>query len=224
MQLGNRVLVLAPHPDDEVLGVGGTIARFAAEGAEIYIAILTKGYPPAFDNKSVRRARSEAVAAGIALGARKTIFLSLPAAALDTVAHRKINARLVELYQATHPDVLFIPFNGDIHLDHQRIFHSALVACRPNSVGRPKSIYAYETLSESNWNAPYLTPGFSPNVFVDISEHLEKKLKAMRLYRSQLKSFPHERSLETIRALALLRGSTAGCSAAESFVLVRQVI
>lgn len=137
--------------------------------------------------------------------------------------HADLNAALIEVFDDVRPDVVFVPFTGDLHLDHQRIFSSTLVAGRPSSAWTPRAIYAYETLSETNWNAPYVTPGFAPNVFVDISEHLEAKLAAMAEYASQLKPPPHERSLEALRALATLRGATVGYAAAEAFVLVREI-
>ncbi|NTV73836.1 MAG: PIG-L family deacetylase, partial [Holophaga sp.] len=114
-------------------------------------------------------------------------------------------------------------FPGDLHRDHQLVFHSALVAARPGSAGFPRRLYAYETLSETNWNAPQLTPGFIPNHFVDISGTLEDKLDAFALFRSQVRPPPHERSLETLRALAVLRGATVGLAAAEAFVTIRTV-
>jgi N-acetylglucosamine malate deacetylase 1 len=221
--MNRRILVIAPHPDDEVLGAGGTIARFADEGAEVYVAIMTKGYPPDFPEELNQTDRQEALAAHQVLGVKETLFLSLPAAQLDTVPHRDINAQLSELIHKIQPNTLFVPFIGDIHMDHQLVFLSSLVAARPNHPDAPKAIYAYETLSETNWNAPYLTANFVPNVFVDISPYLETKLEAMRMYASQIKLFPNERSEETLRALATLRGSTVGRFAAEAFCLIRQI-
>jgi LmbE family N-acetylglucosaminyl deacetylase len=218
-----RVLVIAPHPDDEVLGVGGTIARHSAEGAEVSVVIVTKGYPPEFGEALVRQGREEARCAHEILGVRDTIFLSFPAAGLDMVPHSALNAELGAVLTRVQPDVLYVPFNGDLHRDHQRVFASALVAARPGHANTPQAIYAYETLSETNWNAPFLAPGFAPNVFVDISEYVGRKAAAMRAFASQLKPAPHERSIETLHALATLRGSTVGCKAAEAFVLVRQI-
>jgi len=222
--MSNKILIIAPHADDEVLGVGGTMARFASEGAEVYVVIATQGYPPDYSEKISENVREQALVANRLLGVKETRFLPLPAANLDSVPYRDINHQLVEAIQNIQPQVLYIPFNGDLHVDHQRIFLSALVAARPNRINAPSRIYAYETLSETNWNAPYLTPSFVPNVFVDISGYLEMKIQAMELYASQLKPFPHERSEETLRALATLRGSTVGRFAAEAFVLVREII
>lgn len=210
-----KLLIIAPHHDDEVLGVGGTIAKYAAERAEVYVAIVTEG------NASEC---AEAKAAHKLLGVKETIFLSFPAAELDTVPHRDVNIKLCDLISEIKPELLFIPFIGDIHLDHQRIFLSSLVAARPNNPNAPKAIYAYETLSETNWYAPHVTANFVPNVFIDISEYLETKLQAMQMYTSQIKTFPDERSEETLRALATLRGSTVNRFAAEGFYLIRQII
>ena len=216
----DKILVIAPHTDDEVLGVGGTMARLAAEGAEVCVVIVTQGYSA----EEIESDRQEALAAHQLLGVKQTIFLPLPAANLDTVPHRDINRHLNEVIQNIQPEVLYIPFTGDLHVDHQKVFLSALVAARPNRPGAPRAIYAYETLSETNWNAPYLAPNFVPNVFVDISSYLETKIQAMQRYASQIKPFPNERSEESLRALATLRGSTVRCFAAEAFVLVREIL
>ena len=219
-----RVLVIAPHPDDEVLGAGGTIARLASKGAEVHVAVVTRGYPPAYSEAEEEQCRREAREAHALLGVSETTFLCFPAADLDSVPHRDLNAGLAEVLHTVKPDVLFVPFNGDVHLDHQRVFSSALVAARPNGGPSPRTIYAYETLSETNWGAPYLMPAFTPQVYVDIGSHLDVKISAMRAYASQIKPFPHERSADALRALATLRGSTVGCHAAEAFVLIRQML
>lgn len=218
-----RMLVIAPHPDDEVLGVGGTIARAVAEGDDVYVVLVTRASPDHFDPDLIRRGREEAVRAHRFLGVRETVALDIPAAAVDTVPHREVNAQLREVLQGIEPDEVYLPFVGDMHLDHQLVFQSSLVAARPNSRYRPRAIYAYETLSETNWNAPYLAPAFQPNVFVDVTDYIEKKIEAMRMYASQIKPFPHERSAEALRALATLRGVTVGVRAAEAFVQIRQI-
>jgi len=219
-----RTLVVAPHPDDEVLGAGGTIARLASEGEEVFVAIVTEGKPPSFDPAQTARIQAEAAEAHRALGVKETVWLRLPAAQLAETAHAIVNGALLELVRRLSPQTVLVPFVGDMHMDHQLTFTSALVACRPHQAEFPKLILAYETLSETNWNAPYLSPGFLPNVFVDITGHLEAKLEAMQLFASQLRQPPHERSIATLRALATLRGATVMTHAAEAFVLVRQVV
>ena len=217
------MLVLAPHPDDEVLGCGGAIGRHAAAGGDVHVAIVTKAGPPLFGEDVARTGRSEARAAHAVLGVVDTHLLDFPAAGLDRVAHADLNRALDELVASIRPSTVFVPFAGDLHADHQAVFRSALVATRPGRAGAPGSVLAYETLSETNWRAPTMTPAFDPNVFVDVSDHLERKLEAMACYASQLRPSPHERSLVAIRALAELRGSTVGVAAAEAFVLIREL-
>ncbi|MQX51051.1 PIG-L deacetylase family protein [Sinorhizobium medicae] len=219
-----RTLVVAPHPDDEVLGAGGTIARLAAEGEEVFVAVVTEGKPPAFDPEATARIQGEARKAHGVLGVKETIWLRLPAAQLSETSHATVNAALLELVSRLSPQTVLLPFVGDMHMDHQLTFISALVACRPHQAEFPKLVLAYETLSETNWNAPYLSPPFVPNVFVDISDHLEAKLNAMEMFASQVRQPPHERSIATLKALATLRGATVMRKAAEAFVLIRHVV
>lgn len=218
------VLVVAPHPDDEVLGAGGTIARLASEGRDVHVAIVTKGGPPLFDEAFIQRGRNEARQAHQVLGVKETVFLDgFPAALLDTIPQSTLNAGLREAIDAVDPELLFIPFPGDLHIDHRMVAEAALVATRPNRRHAIAAVLAYEALSETNWGAPG-TPGFAPNVFVDVSKQLDLKLEAMGRYASQLQPFPHERSLEALRALAIGRGATAGLEAAEAFVLIRGIV
>lgn len=218
------VLVVAPHPDDEVLGVGGTIARLAGEGREVHVAIVTSGQPPKFSEDQIRTVRDEAAAAHALLGVAETHWMGFPAAELSDHPHGALNAGLGRLIGDLAPGLVFAPHPGDIHLDHQLSFLSTLVGSRPHQADYPATILAYETLSETNWNAPYLTPAFTPNVFVDVTDMLETKLEAFRRFASQVRAAPHERSVEALRALATLRGATIHRPAAEGFVLVRAVI
>jgi LmbE family N-acetylglucosaminyl deacetylase len=220
-----KAIVFAPHPDDEILGVGGTIAKLVESGWDITVVIVTKGFTPMFDEELIERGRKEAKEAHSFLGVKRTIFLDkYPAAKLDQVSHSELNHDLEMVMTEVNPKLIFIPFLGDIHNDHQLIFRSLMVASRPNRQDIPRKILAYETLSETFWNAPYITPSFNPNVFVDISDYLEQKIKAMSIYSTQLKQFPQQRSLQAIRALAEFRGSTINVSAAEGFVLIREII
>jgi LmbE family N-acetylglucosaminyl deacetylase len=218
-----RALVIAPHPDDEVLGCGGTMRRLVEAGAEVLVAIMTKADVAAFGPIAATVVRSEALLAHEQLGISQTHFIDFPAAALDTVPHADVNAAMCELVQTIAPDTLFVPFLGDVHLDHQLTFLSAMVAARPRSIEGPLRVYSYETLSETNWYAPGITPTFAPNVYFDISATLEAKISAFALYRSQVKEAPDERSVEIIRALARLRGATVHRFAAEAFMLLREM-
>lgn len=220
---GLTKLVVAPHADDEVLGLGGAIARWSREGHRVHVLVATRGYPPAWSSEEERACRREARLAHARLGVASSRFLELPAAGLDTLPHRELNGRILEALDALVPDELYLPFRGDLHRDHQLVADSALVAARPCREGYPRGVFAYETLSETNWNAPHLTPAFAPTHFVDITATLEDKLEAFALYRSQVRPAPHERSLEALRALAVLRGAAVGLGAAEALVTIRTV-
>jgi N-acetylglucosamine malate deacetylase 1 len=221
--MSRTIAVVAPHKDDEALGAGGTIARLAAAGDRVHVVTVTRGRPPLFAEELELRIRREAEAAHRRLGVHASHWVGLPAAELDGVARHELNGQLAAALADICPDELYVPFAGDLHLDHQLVFGAALVAARPQGPRAPAAVFAYETLSETNWNAPYLTAGFHPTHFVDISAHLETKLDALRCYASQLRDAPHERSLEAVRALATLRGATVGVSAAEAFVTIRTV-
>jgi LmbE family N-acetylglucosaminyl deacetylase len=223
-QLFGRTLVIAPHPDDEVLGLGGTIARLADAGNQVFVAVVTRGEPPAFTAEMTAAVRAEAALAHAHLGVHQTLWLDQPAAQLAEVPHGTLNAAIRKLVVDVDPDTLVLPFVGDIHRDHQLSFLSGLVAARPHQARYPTMVLAYETMSETNWNAPYLSPPFVPNLFVDITATLDRKLAAMRLFGSQLREFPHERSLEALKALAMLRGAAVHLPAAEAFVVIRQVV
>lgn len=218
------VLVVAPHPDDEVLGAGGTMARLAAEGREVHVCIVTAGRPPRYDEAQTQRVRAEALRAHERLGVAEAHWLGFPAAELSETPHSALNAALGDLIARLAPGLVLLPHPGDMHLDHQACFVSALVASRPHQARYPAVLLAYETLSETNWNAPHLSPGFLPSVFVDIGATLEAKLEAFALYESQVRPPPHERSPEALRALATLRGATVHRAACEAFVPVRIVV
>ena len=218
-----RALVLAPHSDDEVLGCGGLIARLTAAGAAVHVGIVTEGKSPQYPPEQVATLRAEAAAAHAILGVTATHYLGLPAAGLDTLPAAGLNRAIGDLVQVLRPDTLLLPFPGDIHRDHQLVFEAGLVAARPTGPIFPRRVLAYETLSETNWNAPFLTPGFTPNLHVDIAATLQAKLDAMACFASQVRPFPSERSLEALEALARLRGATVHAHAGEAFVIIREV-
>jgi LmbE family N-acetylglucosaminyl deacetylase len=219
-----RTLVIAPHPDDEVLGAGGAIARLSDSGNDVYVAVVTTGKMPLFSAEATRRVQAEALDAHEILGVKQTFWLDQPAAELTEVRNADLNAAIGKVVKHVAPQTILAPFMGDMHVDHQLVFRSVMVAARPHQDSYVRSVLAYETLSETNWNAPYITPPFVPNVYVDISNHLERKIAAMQKFTSQLRSEPHERSVGSLRALATMRGATMHRTAAEAFVLVRHIV
>lgn len=214
-----KVLVFAPHNDDEVLGVGGTIAKYADEGHEVYVCEVTSG-----KNKERRiEIRNEALAAHKILGVTDTIFLDLPTVGLSNISTKELNDPIQKIVDDIKPNIAFIPHKGDMHLDHKMVAESAMVALRPVSNPQLKAIYSYETLSETEWNIPSVDNLFIPNVWIDITNTISTKIEAMKCYQSQLYEFPYPRSLEAIKALSKLRGSTVCVNNAESFMLIRSI-
>ena len=212
-----KALVFAPHNDDELLGVGGTILKLSKADCHITVCEVTAG--PAYD-----RIQTEAREAHKAVGVRNSIFLNLPACKLESMEKTRINAEFCKVVTEVQPNIVFIPHCGDMHLDHRWVAEAAMVALRPLEAPFVNYVLAYETLSETEWNTPSVNNAFIPNVWIDISNELEGKIAAMECYTSQLHAFPHPRSLDAIRALAQYRGSTVGVSAAEAFMLVRGIV
>lgn len=219
-----KVLVVAPHADDEVLGVGGTIAKYIDEGNEVYVCVITTGHSSMFPQEVLDKLRNEAIKAHKFLGINQTYFLDLPAVMLSEVPKHEVNKKINGVIDEVQPDVVFIPHFGDMHLDHYIVSQAAMVCVRPIKDHRILEVYSYETLSETEWNIPHVTNVFIPNTYIDITGYLDKKKIAMEHFTTQLTEFPHPRSIEAIESLAKLRGSTIGVKAAEAFCLVRRII
>ena len=216
-----KILIIVPHPDDEVLGCGGTIAKHSKRGDEVYLCIVTKAYTPDWSEEFLKNRTKEIEKANKILGIEKTYFLNYPTVKLDTIPQKELNEAISKVVDEIKPDVAYIPHKGDLNKDHRLIFESSLVATRPVN-HKVKRILSYETLSETEWGQS-IEP-FIPNVYVDVSKTFEKKIEAMKAYESELKQYPHPRSLEIIEALAKKRGSEVGVNFAEAFVLIREVI
>lgn len=218
-----KVLVIAPHPDDEMIGAGGTIIKEIAEHNEVYVAIVTKGMPPLFSEAGVERVRSEARQCHSTIGVSRTFFLDFPSVMLEEQHRYELNQKILDVVKEVSPDEVYIPHVGDMQKDHQIVAEACMVALRPKYSFAPSKIYAYETLSETGWNIPNIQNEFIPNAYVDISEYLEQKSQAMRIYQSQLEDFPAARSIEAMEALAKYRGAVMNLKAAEAFVLLREI-
>lgn len=217
------VLVIAPHPDDEVLGCGGVIAKRAKAGDDVWVCTVTEGKSPMYSEEFVQNEEVEMQNAHRKLGVAHSILLRLPSAMLDTLPQHEINEKLAEVIDTVKPDEVFIPHHGDVHRDHQIVADAAMVALRPNGKNPVRRILAYETMSETDWNIPNTQNAFVPNVFEDISEFVVQKAEALMMYRSQAQVYPAARSPIGIQGLALHRGATVGMESAEAFMLVREV-
>jgi LmbE family N-acetylglucosaminyl deacetylase len=218
-----KKLIIAPHPDDEVLGAGGVIKKFSKEGHEVYVLVITRGSPKYYSDEKIQNVRKEALAAHEILGVKQTVFLDFHAPELDITSNAEISKAISEYISNWKITDLFIPHRGDIHNDHRKVFEASLVAARPVGDFTVKAIYAYETLSETEWAAPFSDDAFIPNHFENISDTMSHKFEAMKCFKSQIRDFPSTRSLETIESLAKFRGATVGFSRAEAFMTIRTI-
>lgn len=223
------VLVVAAHPDDELLGVGGTIRKLVNEKKLCRAVIMAEGLTSRHDTRSetnkgnLLELQSDARAAAKEVGYTSIDFCGLPDNRLDTedlLDIIKMVSWYVEKYQ---PDTVFTHFHGDLNIDHQRVNEAVLTACRPVGDYCVKRIYAFETPSSTEWNYRYAEP-FTPNVYFDVTDTLDAKIRGMECYRSERRTSPHPRSAEALRALACYRGSAVGYDYAEAFMLLRETV
>ncbi len=216
-----RIVVIAPHNDDEILGVGGTMAKYAKQGHEVIVCEVTSGD---LKDPIVQLQKCEAKKSHELLGVAKTHFMDLPVVGLKEMTTRELNGAFLKTMQELNPEIVYIPHKGDMHIDHRMVIEAVMVALRPVSCPNLKAIYAYETLSETEWNTPSVDNAFIPTVYSDISDEIELKLDAMKCHESQLCEYPHPRSIEALHALAMHRGSTVCVPYAEAFMCIREMI
>jgi N-acetylglucosamine malate deacetylase 1 len=218
-----RILIIAPHPDDETLGLGGTIAKFSSQGHEVSVLVVSGHLPPLYNQDDYDMTVSEAKKAFKILGVSNSHFLEIPATLIGDIPVNELNNKINHLVSEIKPHMVFCPY-PDRHIDHRLIFDSAMVATRPVGIGKKIEIVAaYETLSETHWNAPHIEPNFTPNWVIDITNHIEKKLDALRCYKSQVSEFPGPRSIEAAEALAKFRGTQAGFGFGEGLHIIRKI-
>lgn len=217
-----RTLVIAPHPDDEVLGCGGTLLRRGAEGATLGWLIVTAASEAAgWSAAQVRARRSEIDEVRSRLGFAEVFNLALPPARLDTLPIGDLVKRFAEVFKSFEPQEVLMPHRSDSHSDHRVVFDAAAACTKWFRYPSVKRVLAYETLSETDAALDTGAP-FRPNVFVDIGEYLDRKVEAMAVYASEVGDFPFPRSAHALRALAAVRGAAAGYAAAEAFELLRE--
>ncbi len=217
-----KALIIAPHPDDESLGLGGTIKRMTNLKIDVSVLIVSGHMPPLYTPAEYKKTVNESKKAFKFLGIQKFKFLDIPATKLNEVPISELNYKINSFVKETNPDVIFIPF-PDRHIDHRIVFDSSIVASRPVGNKYPKYVFLYETLSETHWNVPDVEPNFNPNLFINIDKEIKSKLKALSFYKSQIKNNT-SRSLDAVKALAKFRGSQNGCKFAEAFKIVRIII
>ena len=216
---GDSVCVIAPHPDDEVLGLGGTISRFSKNNIKVNLLVISGHLPPLYPKKSFEITKQECLNAAMILGINDVEFAEIPATYIQNEPVSKLNSIIQSFILKHSAQTVFIPF-PDRHIDHKLIFESCMVCTRPTGNFLPKLVLSYETLSETDWNAPYIEPFFIPEWFIDIDDHLVNKLKALNCYESQITD-NSSRNEEAVKALAKYRGSQNGFQNAEGFKLIR---
>jgi len=220
----NTVLVVAPHPDDETLGCGGTLLRHVAAGDAVHWLIVTHiSEEIGASTKQVATREQEIDRVAARYGMAGTTNLAFPTTRLDTIPMADLVADIGEVVQMVEPDTMYLPYRNDIHTDHAFVF-DAVASCtkwfRYPSIQR---VLAYETLSETDFALDPDIDGFHPTVFVDITGHLDMKIEIMHIFESEVGTAPFPRSEAVLRALATLRGAAAGVKEAEAFMLLREI-
>lgn len=219
-----RILAIAAHPDDEVIGAGGTLARHVAEGDEVYWCVVTEAHSPRWPEEVRVQARRQVDQVQQVLGIREVFFCGFTTVALNTVPYIDLCSALQRVVDEVQPEVVYTTPGSDINLDHRLVYEATLVATRPLPGSCVRRVLSYEVSTTARYGLPAGSSGFEPNVFVDISRYLDKKLEVMRCYEAELRTYPHPRSLRGIRLLAEERGLSIGLGAAECFRLVRELV
>lgn len=212
-----RVLIIAAHPDDELLGVGGTAARHALNGDEVYSLIMCEGESLRY-HTDVGQLDAIQAAANV-LGVKKTFHIKLPDQRLDTYTLTKIITPLEQVSDEVKPNIIYCQYGSDINMDHQLLFQAANVAFRPLDAW-VEDFYAFYTVSSTEWSFPRT---FQPDTWIDISDTLEKKIVAFEKYHSEVRTYPHPRSSDALRYAAHFFGNQCVMDAAEAFMTIRRV-
>lgn len=223
--MSNIILVVAAHPDDEILGCGGTMARLANEGAKVYTLLLGHGIAARHDNLDKTEYQGQVTKlkkcmdnANRAIGVQEVFSFDFPDNKFDTVALLDIVRTVEKIKNKIKPDVIFTHYEKDLNIDHRITYEAVITAARPLPDETVKEIYSFEVLSSTEWGYPL---SFSPNVFFNISETIDIKMKAIGEYKLELREFPHPRSLKAAELNAKTWGAKTGLEYAEAFMAVR---
>ena len=223
-----KVLVIAAHPDDEVLGVGGTIAKLSAKGVECHLLIVTDGSSSQYRNSDhlheiIEAKKLETKGCADLLGFISIHYGELPDMKLDKKPHIAINQVIEKVIDELQPDTVFTHFWGDVNRDHQEVYKSTLVAVRPVMGQVVKELYCYRVPSSTEWTPNKADTMFMPNYFVDIEKFAEQKYNAFACYSTELREYPHPRSVQHLRETDRAAGLRVGLLAVEEFVLLRKL-
>lgn len=216
-----KVLIFSAHPDDETLGMGGTILKHRANGDDVFWCVFTIAFRNS-DSEYIRIRNNIVRKVADAYGFTEFFNLGFPAAELDKVGFRDMIDKTIEVIKTVKPDIVYTVGCSDVNTDHDVVYRSIMIATKP-SYSFIKEIYAYEIPSSTNWAFPDKSTWFEPQVYVDIERYFSKKLEILSLYEDQIFEFPHARSLKAVEALAMYRGSSVGMKYAEAFKVLRIV-
>jgi len=221
-----KILVIAAHFDDEVYGCGGTISKFVREGHKVHVCILTDSCSSQYTdraNEMIAQKKEESQIVNNIFGIEKTYTFDFPDMQLDTIPHVELNRAIEQCIRDIKPTIVYTHHGGDINKDHRLVFDSTMVAVRPMEGSSVKRVLCYEVPSSTEWTPHTPSNMFSPNVFVDIEDVINKKIDAIKAYNSELREYPHPRSVENVINQAHLRGASVGLKAAECFMLIREI-
>jgi len=228
--MADSVLVVAAHPDDEVLGCGGTIARHAEAGDQVQVLIVAEGATSRLQQRDRGQASNELSAlaqaarnAGAILGAAGVELLDCPDNRLDSLDRLDLIKRIEARMERHQPQVVYVHHAGDVNVDHRRLHEAVITACRPTPGQPVRRLLSFEVASSTEWQPPGSAPAFQPNWFVDITSQWPSKREALAAYASEMRVWPHARSIEALEHLARWRGAQVGVEAAEAFCLLRQL-
>lgn len=218
-----KILVIAAHPDDEILGLGGSIIRHVRDGYEVHVVIMSEGASSRYEDGMKNKLKESTYKACEMIGVARLHFCDMPDQRMDGIPLLDVIQPIEALVKEIEPETIYVHHHGDVNQDHRVVFEATMVAARPVKESSIKKILCYETPSSTEWCPPFSDRVFIPNVFVDIKETIQRKLDAFRCYESEIREFPHPRSLEALKNTANQWGSKVGLEYAEAFELIRWV-
>ena len=228
--MSENILVVAAHPDDEVLGCGGTIARHAENGDRVHILIVAEGLTSRQEERcrsamgiQLSDLKSAAWKAKEILGAADVELLDYPDNRLDSVDRLDLIKSIEQRVALFQPETVYLHHSGDVNIDHRIVHDAVITACRPTPGHSVKRLLSFEAVSSTEWQPPTSAPIFQPNWFVDISLYWQSKKEALQAYSTEMREWPHPRSIKALHHLAQWRGAQVGCDAAEAFHLLRNI-
>ena len=218
-----RIAVFAAHPDDEVLGAGGTLARHAEKGDEVHAVVVAEGATGRYEDDMKEALQKAGLRAAEELGLSSIRFEGLPDQRIDELSLIDVTQRIEAIVEELDPDVVYTHFPGDVNADHGIVARAAWTACRPYRFPGIRRFAAFETPSSTEWGWPLPTSAFQPTLFVDVTATIDAKVTALEWYESELRNYPHPRSTRALRERAAYWGSVAGRPCAEPFVILREI-